>query len=80
MDKKRFLGLLSLIAIITLSHAFGVTSLFLKAQAIDEIIHEIEFSSKEIGWDEFELRFREVHAQFYDNYEPPRQRDQAQPS
>ena len=32
---------------------------------LKEIIKEIEISSKEIGWEEFELRFTEVHADFY---------------
>jgi tetratricopeptide (TPR) repeat protein len=38
-----------------------------QTEAIDRVIKTIEFSSKEIGWDEFELRFKEVHSQFYEN-------------
>ena len=32
---------------------------------IDDMINEINISSLEIGWEEFELRFKEVHADFY---------------
>ena len=33
---------------------------------IDDMINEINISSLEIGWEEFELRFKEVHADFYE--------------
>ena len=33
---------------------------------IDEVIQEIYVNSKDIGWEEFELRFKEVHSDFYD--------------
>lgn len=32
---------------------------------IDEVIREIENSSKEVNWKDFELRFQEVHSDFY---------------
>jgi tetratricopeptide (TPR) repeat protein len=32
---------------------------------IDKIIRELEFSSKEINWKDFELRFQDVHTGFY---------------
>lgn len=32
---------------------------------IDEILREIESSSKEVNWKDFELRFQEVHSSFY---------------
>ena len=37
-----------------------------QTEAINKVIKTIEFGSKEIGWDEFELRFKEVHSQFYE--------------
>ena len=33
----------------------------------DEIINEIYVNSKDLGWEEFELRFKEVHADFYND-------------
>jgi tetratricopeptide (TPR) repeat protein len=33
---------------------------------VRSIIKDIEFDSKEIGWNEFELRFKEVHSAYYD--------------
>lgn len=32
---------------------------------IDDLINEIELNSKDMGWEEFELRFKDVHSQFY---------------
>ena len=33
---------------------------------VASVLQEIESSSKEVGWDEFELRFKEVHSNFYE--------------
>ena len=33
---------------------------------VESVLKEIDFSSKEIGWDEFEMRFKEVHSEFYE--------------
>jgi len=32
---------------------------------IDEIIRELELSSREVNWEDFEVRFQEVHNKFY---------------
>jgi len=34
---------------------------------IDEIVNAIYISSKDLGWEEFELRFKEVHTDFYNS-------------
>jgi tetratricopeptide (TPR) repeat protein len=36
-------------------------------EAIDDIVREIEISSKDMGWEEFEMRLKEVHADFFNN-------------
>ena len=33
---------------------------------LNSVIKDIEFDSKEIGWNEFELRFKEVHSEYYE--------------
>ncbi len=33
---------------------------------LKSILKDIEINSKEVGWDEFELRFKEVHSEFYE--------------
>jgi tetratricopeptide (TPR) repeat protein len=42
-----------------------ITSKASNKPLIDQMIREIKLSSQEIGWDEFELSFKEVHADFY---------------
>lgn len=37
-----------------------------RKSTIDEVIQEIYTSTKDIGWEEFELRFKEVHTDFYE--------------
>jgi hypothetical protein len=34
---------------------------------IDEIVNTIYINSKDLGWEEFELRFKEVHTNFYNS-------------
>jgi len=36
-------------------------------KVIDEIIRELELSTREVSWEEFEVRFQEVHNNFYKN-------------